>query len=237
MVEPMELLGHIRLLLSGFGALRGSKVVVTAGGTQEPIDPVRAITNRSSGKQGFALAQAALDRGATVTLIAAPTHLDAPVGARRVDVRTAEEMLAAVMTASQTADVLIMAAAVADFRPVAIAKEKIKRDKGIPQITLEATPDILASISDLKSRSGFPKIVVGFAAESHELLRNARQKLHAKHLDLIVANDITAIDAGFTVDTNRVTILDAGGGEETLPLMGKSEVAEVVLERIVGLMS
>ena len=236
MVEPLEILGHIRQELARDGFLRGKKVVVTAGGTQEPIDPVRAITSRSSGKQGFALAQAALDRGAEVTLISGPTQLPTPVGALRVDVQTAEEMLSAVLNAISGAEILIMAAAVADFRPASPAAHKFKREKGIPQIILEATPDILESVSQFKSTTGFPRVMVGFAAESQDLLSNARRKLHAKGLDLIIANDITVSDAGFAVDTNRVTILDAGGGEETLPLLSKSEVSEAVLERIIGIL-
>lgn len=236
MVEPQELVGHIRRELARDGILRGKKVVVTAGGTQEPIDPVRAITNRSSGKQGFALAQAALDRGAEVILISGPTHLPTPVGASRVDVQTAEQMSAAVLNAIPKADVLIMAAAVADFRPASPAAHKFKREKGLPQIILEATPDILGSISALKSTSGFPRIMVGFAAESQDVLSNALRKLHAKGLDLIIANDISANDAGFGVDTNRVTILDAAGGEEALPVLSKSEVSEAVLERIIGIL-
>jgi len=235
MAEPVDLLGHVRLALAQKGPLHGKKVVITAGGTWEPIDPVRAITNHSSGKQGFALAQAALDRGATVFLITGPTHLATPIGSLRVDVQTAEEMLAAVLSCSQDADILIMAAAVADFRPKQTANAKLKREKGIPNIQLEATPDILVAISEQKALTGRPRVLVGFAAESQELLHNARQKLHAKHLDLIIANDITAKDAGFAVDTNRVTILDAGGGEEPLPLMTKAEVAEVILERVGGL--
>ena len=236
MVEPQELLGYIRCELGKDGPLRGRKIIITAGGTQEPIDPVRAITNRSSGKQGFALAQAALDRGAEVTLISGPTYLPTPVGASRVDVQTAEQMLTAVLNAIPKADVLIMAAAVADFRPVSPAAHKFKRDKGLPQIILEATPDILGNVSAAKATTGFPRVMVGFAAESQDVLSNARRKLHHKGLDLIVANDILAGDAGFSVDTNRVTILDAGGGEETLPLLSKSDVSEAVLERIIGIL-
>ena len=236
MVEPQELLGQIRLALSKNGPLQGRKVVVTAGGTEEPVDPVRAITNRSSGKQGFAIAQAALERGAEVTLISGPTHLPTPEGAQRMDVRTSEEMLEAVLATVSQADILIMAAAVSDFRPVKPALEKIKRDKGIPQIELERTPDILAAVEALRSSSPLPRLTVGFAAESQDMMQNARAKLHAKKLDLIVANDITAGDAGFAVDTNRVTLLDASGGEEVLPLMSKSEVAERLLERIVGML-
>ena len=232
MVEPSELLGHIRQELARDGFMRGRKVVVTAGGTQEPIDPVRSITNRSSGKQGFALAQAALDHGAKVILITGPTELSAPIGVDRIDVQTAEQMQAAVLDAIPGADVLIMAAAVADFRPASPAAHKLKREKGVPQIYLEATPDILASVSQFKSTSGFPRVMIGFAAESQDLLSNARRKLHAKGLDLIIANDITVNDAGFAVDTNRVTLLFANGTKEILPLMSKTEVAEKIIEHI-----
>jgi phosphopantothenoylcysteine decarboxylase/phosphopantothenate--cysteine ligase len=237
MVEPQELLGQIRLVMARGGPLAGRKVVVTAGGTEEPLDPVRAIANHSSGKQGFAIAQAALERGAQVTLVSGPTHLPTPAGARRIDVRTAEEMLAAVLAAIPQADVLVMAAAVSDFRPTNPSAEKIKRDKGIPQVELERTPDILAAVSTQRSNTNIPRIVVGFAAESQDLRQNALAKLQAKRLDLIVANDITAGDAGFAVDTNRVTLFDAGGGEEELPLMSKAEVADYLLERVVAMLA
>lgn len=233
MVEPLEVLGHIRLALARQGPLAGQRVVVTAGGTQEPIDPVRRITNRSSGKQGFALAQAALDLGAEVTLIAGPTHLPAPVGVRRVDVVTAQEMLDAVLAELSQASALVMAAAVADFRPVSPAGEKIKKEAGLPEIRLEKTPDILAAVAVHKTATGFPRLLVGFAAESQQLLENARRKVDVKQLDFIVANDIRAPGAGFSVDTNQVTLLYAGGRTESLPLMSKAEVAEVVMERVV----
>ncbi|MCK4899580.1 MAG: bifunctional phosphopantothenoylcysteine decarboxylase/phosphopantothenate--cysteine ligase CoaBC [Anaerolineales bacterium] len=236
MVEPQELLGHIRLVLSKNGPLRGRKVVVTAGGTQEPLDPVRAITNRSTSKQGFALAQAALDLGAQVTLISGPTHLVTPIGSQREDVHTSEEMLEKVLIATQQADVLIMAAAVADFKPKDTAAHKIKKIGGIPEIKLEATPDILGAVAELKEKTNFPRITVGFAAESQDLLKNARAKLERKRLDLIVANDITAVDAGFGVDTNRVSLLTPAGISESLPLLSKVEVAEVVLDHIVELL-
>lgn len=232
MVEPFDLLGHIRLALGGAGPLKGVKVVVTAGGTQEPIDPVRAITNRSSGKQGFALAQAALDLGAEVVLIAGPVNWPTPAGARRVDVRTAEEMLQAVLAAIPGAGALVMAAAVADFRPAEPAENKIKKERGVPQIRLTNTPDILSQVTDQQSQSGWPKLTVGFAAESQGLLENARAKLQAKRLDMIVANDITAADAGFGVDTNRVTLLYANREPENLPLMSKAGVAETVMQRV-----
>ena len=234
MVEPAELLGRIRLVLGHSGPLQGIQVVVTAGGTQEPIDPVRAITNRSSGKQGFALAQAALDLGADVTLIAGPTSLPTPFGARRLDVRTAQEMLEAVLAAIPQASVLIMAAAVADFKPVAPAGQKIKKESGLPRIELQATPDILAAVAAFRGEKGWPRLTIGFAAESQDLLGNARSKLQAKKLDFIASNDISTTDAGFGVEDNRVTLLFADGRVEALPLMSKAEVAEVILERVVA---
>jgi phosphopantothenoylcysteine decarboxylase/phosphopantothenate--cysteine ligase len=237
MVEPAELLGHIRLALSHRGSLQGHKIVVTAGGTQEPIDPVRAITNRSSGKQGFALAQAALDLGATVVLIAGPVSLPTPSGAQRVDVHTAQEMMEAVLAAIPQATALVMAAAVADFRPAAPAANKIKKESGVPQIRMEATPDILNTVADFKLKTGWPQYAIGFAAESQHLLENAHAKLEAKKLDLIVANDISAADAGFTVDTNRVTLLYPDGRVESLPLMSKEKVADTVFERLLALLA
>jgi phosphopantothenoylcysteine decarboxylase/phosphopantothenate--cysteine ligase len=237
MVEPEEIFAHTVLVLAKNGPLAGKKIVVSAGGTQEPIDPVRVIMNRSSGKQGLAIAQAALERGARVVLVSGPIHLPVPIGVNHLPVRTAEEMLAAVLHEVVDADALVMAAAVADFRPISAAGDKIKREKGVPQITLEPTPDILTAVAELKNRSGMPRVVVGFAAESQDLIQNARNKLHSKQLDLIVANDITALDAGFAVDTNRVTILDAGGGQEALPLLNKAEVAAVLIERIIGLLT
>jgi phosphopantothenoylcysteine decarboxylase/phosphopantothenate--cysteine ligase len=192
MLEPDEMVGYVRLALGLQGPLQGRTVVVTAGGTQEPIDPVRAIVNRSSGKQGFALAQAAIDRGADVTLITGPAQLETPVGARRVDVRTAEEMCGAVLAEVPQADVLLMAAAVADFRPVQVASRKIKKSESLPALQLEPTEDILSSVTKARKRNGNPQVVVGFAAESQDLLEGARAKLHAKGLSLIVANDIAA---------------------------------------------
>lgn len=236
MLEPGELLGHIRLALGRSGPLAGRRVVVTAGGTQEPIDPVRAIVNRSSGKQGFALAQAALDLGASVCLITGPTHLDTPAGAERTDVQTASEMRQAVLQAVATADALLMAAAVADFRPRAPAPHKIKRGGVVPHIELEPTEDILAEVAELRRRTGRPQVTVGFAAESQDLVTNARAKLQAKGLSLIVANDITDPQSGFAVDTNRVTLIDADGSLQELPLMTKAEVAEAVVLRVAALL-
>ncbi|MBP1599638.1 MAG: coaBC, partial [Acidobacteria bacterium] len=231
MVEPSEVLGQIRLALGRNGSLSGRKVVVTAGGTQEPVDPVRVLTNRSSGKQGFALAQSALDLGAQVALIATPTTygLAEPAGARVIRVTTAKEMLAAVLAECAEADLLLMAAAVADFAVTQAAPDKLKKRDGIPQITLELAPDILAEVASLKGKKGHPRITVGFAAESRDLLENASAKLASKKLDMIAANDISASDAGFGVDTNRVTLLFADGRREELPLSGKSEIAELIV--------
>jgi phosphopantothenoylcysteine decarboxylase/phosphopantothenate--cysteine ligase len=231
MLEPELLLGHIRRILGRTGPLAGRKVVVTAGGTQEPLDPVRVLANRSSGKQGFALAQAAIDRGAEVVLIAGPTSLGTPVGVARVDVHTAAQLAEAVAAALPRAAVLLMAAAVADFRPSRAERNKLKRKAGVPKVTLEPTEDILTSLGDRR-----PKLVVGFAAESDDLLANARSKLEEKDLDLIVANDITASDAGFGADTNRVTLIGRNGAAQSLPLLTKVEVAERVLDKVVELL-
>jgi phosphopantothenoylcysteine decarboxylase / phosphopantothenate---cysteine ligase len=237
MIEPPEILAHIRNLLAKSGPLYGRRVVITAGGTQEPIDPVRVVANRSSGKQGYALAQAALDAGAEVTLISGPAALSAPPGAQRIDVCTAQEMLAAVLAALPQADALIMSAAVADFRPAAVAKQKIKKDSGIPEIRLEQTPDILEAVADFKDHTGWPRVSVGFAAESRNLLENATKKLNQKRLDLIVANDISQPDAGFSVDTNRVTLLFEDGRQEPQPLLEKSQVAELVITTVTDLIT
>ncbi|MGZ9164119.1 MAG: bifunctional phosphopantothenoylcysteine decarboxylase/phosphopantothenate--cysteine ligase CoaBC [Anaerolineales bacterium] len=236
MLEPAEIIGHIRLILGHNGLLAGKKILITAGGTQEPLDPVRVLTNRSSGKQGYALAQAALDAGAQVMLITTPASLTPPIGARLIHVETAKQMLDAVLDESAESDALIMAAAVADFRPKNMAKDKIKKEGGIPQIELEATEDILKTVAGNGPGKKRPRVVVGFAAESRDLLENAAVKLKSKRLDLIVANDISAPDAGFASETNRVTLLFADGWKESLPLMSKSEVAETIMERVASLL-
>ena len=236
MTEPQDILGYIRYTLSRGGPLQGKQVVVTAGGTQEPIDPVRFLTNRSSGKQGLALAQAALDAGADVTLVAAPVALPLPIGVKHVPVRTAGEMSNAVQAASEEADALLMAAAVADFRPARTADQKLKKKQVPASVPLEPTTDILSAVAGQRQESGRPRVVVGFAAETEQMLENARAKLQAKALDLIVANDISATDAGFAVDTNRVVLLDAWGDSEPLPLMSKMAVAEHILNRVTKLL-
>lgn len=229
MLETAEIIGHIRVVLGRNGPLAGKKIVVTAGGTQEPLDPVRVLTNRSSGKQGYALAQAALEMGAKVTLITTPTALTPPVGVQITPVETAKQMLDAVLVASAKSDALIMAAAVADFRPKDMAKDKIKKEGGIPQIELEATEDILKTVAGQRQETKCPRVVVGFAAESRDLLENASHKLKSKGLSFIAANDISRNDAGFAVETNRVTLLFEDGHKEVLPLLSKTEVAEMIL--------
>jgi phosphopantothenoylcysteine decarboxylase/phosphopantothenate--cysteine ligase len=224
-----DILGSIRQVLGKSGDLDGKHIVVTAGGTQEPIDPVRYISNRSSGKMGYALAEAARDRGARVSLITAPTSISKPAGIDIIKVNTTQEMQQAVEKVTPQSDVLIMAAAVADYRPKSTAKEKIKKgDTGLT-IEMECTPDILGV-----AKGNFIK--VGFAAESSKLVENAREKLKQKGLDLIVANDITASDSGFGTDTNQVTIINREDRIDSLPLLPKREVAEKVLDRVVELL-
>ncbi len=232
MTEPAAILGQVRYLLSRQGPLAGRRVVVTAGGTREPLDPVRFLGNRSSGKQGYAVAQAALDAGAEVTLISSAGGLPAPAGAQVIAVETAQEMAAAVLHAVAEADALVMAAAVADFRPAEVASQKLKKDAGPPVVTLERNPDILLEVAKQRATTGRPQVVAGFAAETENLLENAQAKLARKGLSLIVANDVSAADAGFAVDTNRVTLLSDDGSVETLPLMSKADVAEAVMARV-----
>jgi len=229
LADTETILGAIRYVLGRKGDLAARKVVVTAGGTQEPIDPVRYVGNYSSGKMGYALAEAARDRGAEVVLVSAPVALAPPYGVRLVYVQRAAEMRDAVVQECRDAQALVMAAAVADYQPTATADHKIKRGGEALILELTPTPDILA-----QAGSGFVK--VGFAAESQELVANARQKLESKGLDLIAANDVTDPEAGFGTDTNRVVILDRAGGEERLPLLTKYEVAQRILDRVVELL-
>lgn len=236
MAEPVEILGAARRLLGREGPLAGRSVVVTAGGTREPVDPVRFVSNRSSGKMGYALAVAARDRGAEVTLIHGPTALPAPYGVRDVSLETALQMRDSVLEDASTADVLLMAAAVADYRPVTAADQKIKKGEDNLTVELIRNPDILLEVARRRETNGRPRVVVGFAAETEDLLANAREKLTRKRLDLIVANDVSAGDSGFAVDTNRVTLLDAAGEITPLPLLSKDEVAETVLDRVVALL-
>jgi phosphopantothenoylcysteine decarboxylase/phosphopantothenate--cysteine ligase len=235
--ETPALLGHIRRVLGRSGALRGRHVVVTAGGTREAIDPVRFVGNRSSGKQGYALAQAALDAGAEVTLITT-VELALPVGAQPVRVESAASMKDAVLAHCRSADMLLMAAAVADFRPQTVAEQKIKKqaDGSGLMLTLDRTDDILLAVAQQRRQSARPLVVVGFAAESQDLLANGQKKLAAKGLEMLVANDITAPGAGFAVDTNRVTFLFADGRQEPQPLMSKARVAEAIVAQAAALL-
>jgi len=216
-------------LLAVSGDLLGARVLVTAGGTREPIDAVRVITNRSSGKQGHAIAEAAARRGAEVTLVTT-TERDVPAGIEVVRVSTAAEMQDAVLPRAPAADVIVMAAAIADFRPKAPPERKIKKDEGFSEIVLEPTHDFLVDLGRAKPAG---QVLVGFAAETDDLLENAAAKLERKGLDLIVANDVSQPDAGFEVDTNRAILLDSTGSAEEQPLQTKHELADAILDRVV----
>lgn len=229
LADVNDIISAIHRVLRTGEDLTGRNVVVTAGGTQEPIDPVRYISNRSSGKMGHALAEAARDRGADVTLITAHTSLPEPTGVNVIRVGTAEEMRQAVQNVAPKANALIMAAAVADYRPIRAAKDKIKKGRAGLTLELEQIPDILGRV-----KGNFIK--VGFAAESSSLVENAKKKVEQKRLDFIVANDITARDSGFGTDTNRVTIIDCKGKIDRLPLLAKREVAERILDKVAALL-
>ena len=230
LLEPAELVGQIAAALGRNGDLAGRRVVVSAGGTQEAIDPVRVITNHSSGRMGFAIAEAARDRGAAVTLITAPVALPNPPLVRVVPVRSAQDMCDAVLAEVADADALIMAAAVADYRPATAAEQKIKKTAADEMtIELEKTTDILAT-----ARGDFVR--VGFSAESENLEANAADKVRRKDLDLIVANDVTEAGSGFGVDTNRVALIDRELQVERLPLLTKYAVGHRILDRVVGLL-
>ena len=235
--ETATLLGHSRRALGLDGELAGQKLVVTAGGTREALDPVRFLSNRSSGKQGYAIAQAALDAGARVVLISSAQHLGDPVGAQLVRVESAESMRRAVLEHVAGAAALIMAAAVADYRPKQVAQHKIKKADAALRLDLTRTDDILLAVKTQRQASGYPVIVVGFAAESENLLENASGKLQSKGLDLLVANDITAPDAGFAVDSNRVVVLDSDGGLQRIELSSKASIGASIIQRIGSLLS
>ena len=232
LASPDRILAEVERVLGG-GALDGRHVVVTAGGTREPIDAVRVIANRSSGKQGYALAAEALALGARVTLVST-VDLPVPAGAAILAVETAAQMQAAVEQLAAHADVVIMAAAVADFRPKVAEIGKIKKDGGVPEIVLEPTPDILAGLGATK-RPG--QILVGFAAETSDVVANAAAKLRRKNLDLIVANDVGAPQVGFAHETNAVTILGTSGVVSTVALADKRSVARAILQCVVELRS
>ena len=229
LADPERIVARALEIVGSFaGPMSGRAVLVTAGGTREPIDPVRYVGNRSSGKMGHEIARAARQQGARVVLV---TTAAQPVaaGVDVVDVGTADEMRAAVLTHADECDAIVMAAAVADFRPKAIAAEKLKKGEGVPEIVLEPTVDILA---ELGSRKRPGQVIVGFAAETERVQEHAAAKLAAKRVDLMIANDVSSADAGFEVDTNRVLVLDAGGGAEPLPLMTKAALADWLVDRL-----
>lgn len=227
--EPADIVEQAEMLLSPQD-LYGLKILLTAGATIEPIDPVRFITNRSTGKMGYALARAAKRRGASVTLISGPTALPSPYGVTFFGVKSAEEMKQAVFDNRSGCDIIIKAAAVADYKPLEMAEQKIKKGTN-SSLTLKFTknPDILAELGATKKE--FPCVLVGFAAETEELLSNAKAKLEAKNLDMIVANDVSRSDAGFEADTNIVKMIYRNGDTEDSTLMSKDEVADLILDR------
>ncbi len=229
MPEPETIFAHVGRVLEPKSPLQGKRVLVTAGPTREAIDPVRFISNRSSGKMGVALAAAAWRRGATVSLVAGPLSLTPPTGVAHTPVQSADEMAVAVEQGLHTADVLVMAAAPADFKPAAVAAQKIKKDSAPRAIELTPTPDILLSTKSVRRRGA---IVVGFALETEDAVAGGRRKLDAKDLDMIVVNDARERGAGFEVDTNRVTLLARGKDDERLPLMTKDDVADAILDRV-----
>ncbi len=228
LLETPELLGYIALTLGREGDLAGREVIVSAGGTQEAIDPVRVITNRSSGRMGYAIAEAARDRGGKVTLVTAPTALDAPPGVEMRHVVNVSEMREAVLRACDGADVLVMAAAVSDYRPAQTATQKIKKESDSDGMAL-----CLLKNDDFFFEIPSDVLRVGFAAETESVVSNAQAKLREKGLDLIAANDVTEAGSGFEVETNRVTLIDRNGRIEELPLMGKYEVGQRILDRAV----
>jgi phosphopantothenoylcysteine decarboxylase / phosphopantothenate---cysteine ligase len=234
LAEASEIVAAAEQMLKPSGPLAGARVLVTAGPTREPLDPVRFVGNRSSGKMGYALAAAARDRGADVVLISGPTALQAPAGVQTAHVTTAAEMHEAVTARAAASDVVIMAAAVADYTPAVSAGQKIHKDQDSITLTLVRTPDIVAELGRRRAGGDRP-ILVGFAAETDDVRGQARKKRREKGLDLVVANDVSRSDAGFEVDNNAVTIVSADG-EEAVPLQSKAAVANRVLDRIEGLL-
>ena len=231
LAEVDEIVAAAMAILERRRDLEGETVLVTAGPTVEDIDPVRFVSNRSTGRMGYRVAEAARDRGARVILISGPTSLPPPAGVDFVGVRSAEEMLRAVQDRAPAATVVVMAAAVSDYRPASLASQKLKKSPGPVSLELVRTEDILGTLG--KAKNG--RVLVGFAAETQSVREHARTKLREKHLDLIVANDVSRNDAGFAAETNKAVLLDASGGEEELPLMGKHELAGRILDRVVAL--
>ncbi|WP_209122437.1 bifunctional phosphopantothenoylcysteine decarboxylase/phosphopantothenate--cysteine ligase CoaBC [Alkalihalobacillus sp. BA299] len=232
LAEPEQIMEQLKQFfqIQAYEPLKGKNFLITAGPTQEKIDPVRYITNHSSGKMGYQLAEVAAELGATVTLISGPTQLDTPKGATRINVQSAEDMFKAVMDYFDATDVVIKTAAVADYRPKVVHTEKMKKKPGDAVIELERTTDILATLGELKTG----QILVGFAAETEKVEKYAKGKLERKNLDMIVANNLTEAGAGFKGDTNRVTIYKKNGETIELPIMTKREVAEQILSEVIN---
>ena len=238
--ETAEMLGHIRRALGRQGELAGKRLLVTAGPTQEPFDPVRYITNHSTGKQGVAVAQAALDMGADVTLITGRIHQPIPFGVRHIQIQTALELHDAVLAEVGNHDVLVMAAAVGDFRPKTTAQHKIKKDPNsadAPHIELTRNPDILKAVKTWREQTPHPLFVVGFAAETQDILANGRGKLLRKGLDMIAVNDVGGTQTGFGVDTNQIVLIHRDETQQTIPLQSKASVAEKILQQVAQQMS
>jgi phosphopantothenoylcysteine decarboxylase/phosphopantothenate--cysteine ligase len=236
LAEPAEIVAAAEAILRPAGPLRGLRVLVTAGPTYEDLDPVRYIGNRSSGRMGFAIAAEAARRGAEVTLVAGPTTVAAPQVHELIRVRSAGEMHAAVLSRADTARVVVMAAAVADYRPVDRAEGKIAKGGDSMTLVLTKTADILADLGSRRMASGEGPLLVGFAAETSDVVRKATAKRESKHVDLVVANDVSREDAGFDVDTNEVTIVGEQGAE-LLPLQSKARVAAAILDRVETLLA
>lgn len=230
--EPEEILQQAAVMLAE-PDLAGLKILVTAGPTAEPIDPVRYLSNRSTGKMGYALARAAIRRGATVSLVSGPTNLNPPSGATFFSVRTAEEMRQAVFENRAGMDIIIKAAAVSDYRPQTYTEQKIKKEPGSLSLDLVRTADILAELGKTKPQESF--LLVGFAAETENLLDYAQEKMRSKNVDIIVANDISAADTGFESDTNRIKMIFRDGRIEDSPLLSKDAVADLILDRLLAL--
>ncbi|HYM26433.1 MAG TPA: bifunctional phosphopantothenoylcysteine decarboxylase/phosphopantothenate--cysteine ligase CoaBC [Vicinamibacterales bacterium] len=236
LAEPDEIVAAAEAILRPAGPLRGRRMLITAGPTYEDFDPVRYVGNRSSGRMGYAIAAEAARRGAAVTLVTGPTSIEAPPVAEVVKVRSASEMLDAVRARAAASEVVVMAAAVADYTPVQRADQKIAKDADMLTITMRKTTDILKELGQQRLKSGAGPILVGFAAETEDVVAHARAKRETKHADLIVANDVSRSDAGFDVDSNAVTIVGADGAE-SLPLQSKSRVAMAILDRVEQLVS
>jgi phosphopantothenoylcysteine decarboxylase/phosphopantothenate--cysteine ligase len=234
LADPAEIVARVLSELAGLSDFAGQRVVVSAGGTREALDPVRFLTNRSSGKQGHAVAEAAARRGAQVTLITTsglPVAADVRAAISRVDVESAAQMEQALEEPSRQADVVIMAAAVADYRPKKAADQKLSKEDGVPDLVLEPTPDILTGLVGRRTPG---QVLVGFAAETHDVIERSRKKLQRKGVDLLVVNDVSAPGAGFDHDTNAVTILEADGNTTEIALTSKNAVAHAVLDRVIA---